>query len=148
MRVNRLDRVQYNNHIAYVHHISQVGFTNTAWLYGLPEEIRNTICPEEPIAMKEVVKLERNTDYNEFLRGKVAIGHIQEAEGQEILDACKNGNINISNADVDCYYKRLWFIVDGNLRTVQTIFEAQDEGVVKIYDDILTYMSKHEKSVI
>ena len=40
MTINRLDKVKYNNHIAYVNHISQVGFTLTAWLYGIPEEER------------------------------------------------------------------------------------------------------------
>lgn len=144
MTVNRLDRVKYKNNIAYVHHTSQVGFTLTAWLYGIPEEDRETICTEEPVDIKDVMRLDRNTDYSDFLTGKVAIYNIFPTDEQELIEACKHVNIDVSHADVECYYKKCWYIKDNELKTVQSFLEARDDGVEKYDCQILEYIKSHE----
>ena len=144
MRVNRLDKVQYKNNIAYVDHISEVGFTPTTWLYGIPEEARETICTDEPVDMKDVVKLERKTDYRDFLTGKFAIYNLFPTDEQELIEACKNANIDISNADVDCYYKKCWYIKNNELKTVQSFLDARDDGVEKYDCSMIEYIRTHE----
>lgn len=144
MKVNRLDKVRYKNNIVYVHHISQVGFTLTAWLYGIPEEERETICTEEPVYMQDIVKLQRNTCYDDFLQGKVAIRNLFPSDEQELIEVCKNANIDFSQANLDCYYKKCWYIKNNELKTVQSLLDAKDDGIENYNCDILEYIRTHE----
>ncbi len=138
----RLDRVRYQNHLVYIHHISENGFVPTAWLYNLPEDEKRTICLQEPVNISELTKVSRNIDFQEFLTGNIGIDHLLEIDKQELIQLCMNNNIVIKHAALSSYYQNLWFISDNILKTVQTIDEAKQ--CTKIYNNILDFFLYHE----
>lgn len=147
MTFKRLDKVEYEGCVAYIHHISEEGFTLTLWLYGVPDEKRRFVTWHEPVKRDDflfIKKLNRKTDFNEWVNGKVGIDHLATEDEDILKNLCIKNNVNISEADIECYYKRLWFILNNKLYTVQTILEAKECGVKKIYSDFLEYIYNNE----
>lgn len=148
MVFERLDKVEYKGCIAYIHHISSEGLIPALWLYGVPDEKRRTYGCWEFVSGRDfmlVKKLNRKTDFTEWLDEGVGITGLMSEDEEILLSLCKENKIDMSDANLNCYYKGLWFIKNNKLQTVQTIFEAKEQGVEKIYDEFLEYVFEHEK---
>lgn len=148
MIFGRLDKVEYEGCIAYVHHISEEGLTPTLWLYGVSNEKRRYYGCWEPVSKESLIlvkKLDRKTDFSEWVNEGVGITNLLSEDENFLLSLCKRNGVDMSEADTECYYKDLWFVKNNKLQTVQTIFEAKELGVEKIYYDFLEYISENEK---
>lgn len=145
MKFQRLDKVKYLDEIVYIHHFSEEGLTPTAWLYGVPDNKKRSVLVHEPVGLNSIVRLARCTDFLKWTIGNVGIDNLGYEDKQELLSVCIKNCIDVSDADIACYYKSLWFILDNQLKSVQTIAEANEQKIWKMYDDLLEYICEHEK---
>lgn len=145
LKFKRLDKVIYRDEIAYIHHLSEEGFTPTAWLYGISESKKITVFTHEPVDLRLITKLERNTDYTKFIDGYVGIDHLQMDDRKELLNVCDIKGIDISDADTYGWYKGLWYISENKLKTVQNKFEVKSPSIQKVYGCFVEFISDNEK---
>lgn len=145
MIFERLDRIRYRDEIVYIHHLSEEGFTPTAWLYGVPESKKRTVLTHEPVDVRLITKLERNTDYTKFIDGYVGINRLQMEDKKEILKVCNTEGIDISEADTYDWYKELWYVYENRLKTVENKFEIKSQIIQKIYECFVEFISENEK---
>lgn len=124
MNIN--DKVVYKGVVAYIHHMSEEGFTKTIWLYGVPESIKRNGYTHEPATLDEIIPLIRKTDFTKFLNGEIALDLFWDEDIKELSDVCKKNGISTDLCDINCYWKRLWFIKNKVLHTVQTKKEAEE----------------------
>lgn len=144
MNLKRLDKVEYKERTGYIHHISEEGFTPTAWLYGISDGMKRTASLHESIDIRLLKRLERNTDYTEWLKGYIGIDNLQSEDKKELLNVCIEKGIDISHAEISCYYKSLWFIAENRLKTVQTQNEAESLAVKRIYHDLVEFVCEYD----
>lgn len=92
MVFRRLDKVEYEGCIAYIHHISSEGLIPALWLYGVPDEKRRNLGGWECVLEQDfmfVKKLDRKTDFSEWLNGEIGITDLFSEDEDFLLNLCK-----------------------------------------------------------